>query len=345
MGEVTAHIPRGRLLVQALVVVITLVVAQQIARVLQLGHAGGVLSVASLATVVVCARLGWRQALLGVGGLAVLSVPALYSRNDPLLATLVLMAAGLGLGISARWQLKPAYWLLVVSLCMVITNSPLPSSPTPVETIRMALALLAAGAVATLLQTRWLSPAGRTAGPSAFGVAHSWRRSWAHGLMLAAATLVTTPIALAHHWHTSGLWLILTPFLVLQPFVRESWRVALHRSLGTLAGVVLVISLALILPRSVPLLLPAITTAVLTVVIAIRHGHRALMLTTLTATVVLFNSSHGDLLLRADQRVLASALGITITLILMALAHPIERRFSTGCGSSPGHRGLDGREE
>lgn len=205
---------------------------------MQLDHAGGVLSVASLATV-------------------------------------VLMAAGLGLGISARWQLKPVYWLRVVGLCMLITNSPLPPDPSAAETFRMALVLMASGTVASLLQTQLLSLAGRTADAYPFAVAHGWRRSWAHGLMLAAATLVTTPIALAHHWHTSGLWLILTPFLVLQPFVRESWKVALHRSLGTLAGV--------------PLQLPAIAAAVLTVVIAIRRGHRALMLTTLTATIVLIN--------------------------------------------------------
>ena len=295
---------------------------------LQLDHAGGVLSVASLATVVVCARLGWRQALLGVGGLAVLSVPAVFSLNDPLLATLVLMAAGLGLGISARWQLKPVYWLLVVGLCMLITNSPLTPGPSPGQAILIAVALMTSGAVATLLETRLLSLVGRTADTYSFAVAHSWRRSWAHGLMLAAATLVTTPIALANHWHTSGLWLILTPFLVLQPFVRESWKVALHRSLGTLAGVLLVIILAVGLPQTVPLLLPAFAAAVLTVVIAIRRGHRALMLTALTATIVLFNSNSGDLLLRADQRVLASALGIAIALLMMALAHLIERRFS-----------------
>jgi len=322
------QIPRAWLLAEALVVVVALVVAQQIARLLHLDHAGGVLCLANLATLVVCARLGWRQALLGVGGLALLSVPAVYGSSDPLLATLVLMAAGLGLGISARWQLKPVYWLQVVSLCMLITNSPLPSSPSPLETARMTLALLASGSVATLLQSRLPSPAGRAADAAPFAVAHSWRRSGAHGLMLAAATLVTTPIALAQHWHTSGLWLILTPFLVLQPFVRESWGVALHRSLGTLAGVLLVMVLALSLPPSVPLLLPAMATAVLTVAIAIRHGHRALMLTALTVTVVLFNSSHDNLLLRADQRVLASALGISIALMIMALAQPIERHFS-----------------
>jgi uncharacterized membrane protein YccC len=139
---------------------------------------------------------------------------------------------------------------------------------------------------------------------------------------------VTTPIALQHHWHTSGLWLIITPFLVLQPFVRDSWRVALHRSLGTLAGVLLVLLIAVTLPRSVPLDLVAIATAVITGVIAFKHGHRALMLTALTVTIVLFNSSDADLMLMADKRVVASAIGITIALSLMALAQPIERRLA-----------------
>lgn len=83
-------------------------------------------------------------------------------------------------------------------------------------------------------------------------------------LLLTATTLITTPIALQHHWHIHGLWLILTPFLVLRPFVRDAWRVALHRSLGTLAGVALVILVAPALPHTLPLQVPAIALAAVT---------------------------------------------------------------------------------
>ena len=320
--------PRTRQLIQVLVVLVSLALAHQSAVLFHLEPAAGVLCLVSLATLVVCARLGWRHALLGVAGLGVLSVPAVFSHNDPLLATTVLTVAALGLGLSARWQLKPAYWFLVVSLCILITKSPLPVVPSATEALRLALALLSAGAVATLLQSRLLPPLEKARDQQPFAVAHSWRRSVAHGLMLAAAAVVSTPIALQQHWHTTGLWLIVTPFLVLQPYVRESWAVALHRSLGTMAGVLLVVLLALALPHNVPLVLPAIAAAVITMVIAARHGHRALMLTALTATIVLFNSSHNDLLLMADKRVLASALGIVIAMSIMAIAHPIEQRFS-----------------
>ncbi len=312
---------------QALVVPISLGLAEFLSRGLHLDRAGGVLCLASLASLLVCARLGWRQALVGVASLAVLSAPAVFSQSDPLLATTVLTLTALGLGLSARWQLKPVYWLFVVILCILITTSPLPPDPAPLEVVQLAIGLFASGSGAVLLQSKLVSRFEGAPLPVPFAVVHSWRRSGAHALMLAAATLVTTPIALQHHWHTSGLWLILTPFLVMQPIVKDSWRVAVHRSLGTLAGVLLVIGLAFALPSSVPLQLPAIAAALITVLIAVKKGHRALMITTLTVTIVLFNSRIDTLLVMADQRVLASALGIAIALGLMALAHPIEHRF------------------
>lgn len=325
--------PRFRLLAQAIVVVIALVVAELIARSVGLGRAAGVVCLTSLASLLVCARLGWQQALLGVTGLAVLSVPATFSQNDPLLATLLLTTTAFGLGLSARWQLKPVLWLLMVSLCILITNSPLGLDPAPSGVVRLAMALLASGALAALLQARLRAQLG--VAPASFAVAHSWRRSGAHAVMLATSTLVTTPVALEHHWHTSGLWLIITPFLVLQPFVRDSWTVALHRSLGTLAGVLLVLLMANTLPRGLPLDLPAIAAGVLTAVIAAKHGHRALKLTALTVTIVLFDSNNADLMVMADKRVVASALGIAIALILMALAHPIEQRFGRSAPRIP----------
>ncbi len=85
--------PRARVLAHALVVVISLALAELITRWVHLERIGGVLCLASLDSLVVGARLGWRQPLLGVAGLAVLSVPAVCSQNDPLLATTVLTLA------------------------------------------------------------------------------------------------------------------------------------------------------------------------------------------------------------------------------------------------------------
>lgn len=256
----------------------------------------------------------------------------MLSQSDPAAGTIVMTLTALALGLSARWQLQPVYWLMVVSLCLLITNSPLAATPTTSDLARLMFGVLALGSLTTLLLSKLVPRPDGSGNLAAFAVAHSWRRTLAYGSLLAATTLITTPIALQHHWHTNGLWLILTPFLVLRPFVRDAWRVALHRSLGTMAGVALVILVARALPHTLPLQVPAIALAAITAAIVARKGHPALMVTVLTATIVLFNSNAGDLSLMADKRLLACAIGIAISLGVMALAHPIEQRFLAALG-------------
>ena len=318
---------RTRSVVLVLVVVLSLLLTEQIARGFGIERAVGLLSLANLATLVIGIKLGWRQALLGVGSLAVLTIPAELSQGDPAAGTVVMTLTALALGLSARWQLQPVYWLMVVSLCLLVTNSPLAATPTSSDLARLVGAVAASGSLTTLLLSKLLPRPDGADTPGAFVVAHSWRRALAYGSLLAATTLITTPTALQNHWHTNGLWLILTPFLVLRPFVRDAWRVALHRSLGTLAGVALVVLVAPNLPPTLPLQVPAIALAAITAAIAARKGHPALMVTVLTGTIVLFNSNAADLSLMADKRLLACAIGIAISLGVMALAHPIEQRF------------------
>ena len=314
-------------MIQVATAVVSLLLAAEIARFVGLDKAVGVLCLASLAALVICVRLGWRQALLAVVALTLLTIPAVLSQSDPPAATLLMALTAFALGVSARWQWQQVYWLMVVSVCLLITNSPLPEAPSATDLIRLAGAVLVSGGLTVLLQSSLIPREQGSAAITLFSVAHSWRRSTAYGLLLASTTLVSTPIALQHHWGITGLWLILTPFLVLRPFVRDAWKVALHRSLGTLAGVLLVMVLAVLLPKGLPLQLPAIAAGVITAMIAIRRGHPAVMLMALTVTIVLLNSNHADLMLMADRRLQACAIGVVLALSVMAIAQPIERRF------------------
>jgi Fusaric acid resistance protein-like len=329
-------------------VVCSLVIADRIAVGLGLGPATGTLCLATLGSLVIATQLGWRQALLGAAGLTLLVIPAVLSQGNAVALTGLMAGTALAMGFTARWQLQPTYWLMVVSLCVLISN---PSNSVALRgsdlpRLLMGLALccgLSIAAQATLLAADGGSR------PGELTVHHSWRRCLAYGLLLTSTTVVTTLLALGDHWHMRGLWLMVTPFLVLRPFVRDAWKVALHRSLGTLAGVLLVMALAGVLPQALPLQVPAVLLATLTVLIVSRRGHPALMLMALTATIVLFDSSRANLLNIADERVQATALGIAISLTVMALAHPIEQRLArrrrepppnapAGHGGPPGSR-------
>jgi hypothetical protein len=311
-----------RLVLQVVVAACCLALSGQLTRHLGLHQAAGLVSLAALSTLVIIARLGWKQALAGALALALLSCPVVLSQGHPLTLMLILSGTALGLGLTARWQLQPVYWLLMVSVCMATFNPPLPPPPSAATLIKLVGLLALCCSISALTQGLLLPPAQGML--NAFSIQHSWRRSLVYGLLLALCTLVTSWIALQHHWHITGLWLVLTPFLVLRPFVKDAWRVALHRGLGSIAGITLVGLLALVLPQGWPLQVPAVALGATTALVAARHGHPALMVMPLTATIVLFNSTPADLLFMADERLQANVLGLAVALGVMSLAHPME---------------------
>ena len=313
---------RQRLVLQVVVAAACLWLPDVIARQVGLARAAGLLSLANLAALVISVRLGWRQALWGSLALALLSVPAVLSQGDLLAATGLLTLTACALGVTIRWQLQPVYWLLMVSLCMLVVDLPLPDAG-PVELTKLTVLLMLSCSLTARVQS-WLMPRSATTSEAPLTVQHSWRRSLGYGLLLGTTTLITTPIAMQQHWHTTGLWLILTPILVIRPFVKDGWRVALNRCLGSIAGVLLVHLLALVLPPALPLQVPAIALGATAALIGAKHGPPVLFVVLLTATIVLFNSSDSSLLFMADRRLEANLIGIGVALGVLALAHPSE---------------------
>jgi len=210
---------------------------------------------------------------------------------------------------------------------VVITDMPVPQALAAETGARLSVLLMLSCSLTTLVQSQ-LGAWAPAADPAAITVRHSWRRSAAYGLMLAATTTFTTPIALSHHWHTMGFWMILSPFLVLRPHTRDGWKPALHRALGTIAGVLLVHALALaLLPESLLRIL-AIVLGTGCALTALKKGHPALVVLLLTMTTVLFNSNTTTLLLMANERLQSNAIGIAIALGVMVLAEPLEQRLA-----------------
>lgn len=121
--------------------------------------------------------------------------------------------------------------------------------------------------------------------------------------------------------------MILTPILVIRPFAKDGWRMARNLSLGSMCGVLLVHLLAVVLPQAMPPQLPAIVLGVAAAVVAAKHKHPAVFVLLLTATIVLFHSTHADLLLMANRRLQANAIGIGVAMVVLALADLGERQL------------------
>lgn len=194
---------RQRLVLQVVLAGLCLALPNAIVWHLGIGPVAGLLSLANLAAVVISVRLGWRQALWGSLGLAVLSSPAVLSQGHPLPATVLLTLTAFTLGLTARWQQQPSFWLLIVSLCMLVVDTPLPSAGVA-QLGALAGLLLVSCSCSALLQAVVMPPANPAANDP-FSVTHSWGRCLGYGLLLGTTTLITTPIALQQQWHLTGV--------------------------------------------------------------------------------------------------------------------------------------------
>lgn len=157
--------------------------------------------------------------------------------------------------------------------------------------------VLAGGAVVALVATR----IPRAAPPA--GVEQL--RAWRHAIVMAVAVGLVTYLVLALDIR-HGYWVAMTLTVVLRPFDDQTRTAAWQRVLGTLAGVVLAVLIAALLP------LWAIV-AVLAVCMVLMIGYATIgdtirQVIFLTPTVVLLGSA-GDPGLIAAERALATITG------------------------------------
>ncbi|MFD6620206.1 FUSC family protein, partial [Streptomyces albidoflavus] len=119
-----------------------------------------------------------------------------------------------------------------------------------------------------------------------------------------------------------GNWAVLTLCLVLVPGARRTGRRVVHRALGTTAGALLAVAVAVVAPPTVCLLLAAVC-AVLTVAYAVLPDD-FLYAVFLTPTVLLlFSSGRADATVpiaweRVGMTALGAALALALTMMTMA---------------------------
>jgi hypothetical protein len=145
--------------------------------------------------------------------------------------------------------------------------------------------------------------------------APSFRHAVRWGSALGAAVAIYRLVDLQGH----GYWIPLTVLFVLKPSSDDTWERAAMRTAGTVAGLVLATALAEALGASpVPIALAlAIAAAFAYALLRLEY---ALFTTAITVFVVLLTDSLGEGAIEAaDQRALATALGIALAAVAIAI--------------------------
>lgn len=299
-----------------------------------------VVTVVMVAPIVVAYLVGGTSAALAIGlGLLASLRPAVSLSPLPALALAVPAAMAGVVAIALRGQ--PLAAACFVALCCLLVapagmlqdgllaGVPMAAAvlvlvPGDLDPGRTGIWMLIGGALVVGVATRMPRSA------QAAGVEQ--RRAWRHAAVMALS--VGAVVYLVALWQVPhGYWVALTLTLVLRPFDDQTMTKAGQRVLGTIAGALLALVAAALLPIWALLVLLAAST-VLSVAYAIAQDYtRQVMF--LTPAVVLLGSAAGSPGLIASERALATLIGALLAAGIALTLAGYETRRTVGREENP----------
>jgi uncharacterized membrane protein YccC len=139
------------------------------------------------------------------------------------------------------------------------------------------------------------------------------------------ASIATTTIAFDTQWGHPGGWLIMTPFIVLRPYVRDGWRKALDRGLGTIGGFAIAMVLAWLFGSGPLLTAFGFAFAILSAYAWAAKWSYAAYGLVLTPAVVIIESIGRPVETTADNRLEATLIAIAIVFVVIAAEVVLDR--------------------
>lgn len=153
----------------------------------------------------------------------------------------------------------------------------------------------------------------------------STSRASGFAAMVASAAAITTAIAVIGQWHHAGGWLIMTPFLVLQPYLRDALSRSVKRGLGTILGFAVSFAIATVLNQGWVIYALGIGCAALTLYALQRHWDYAVYTAALTVSIILIQGAGTSIEQTGQLRLAATIIGVLISLAIMVVANPVYR--------------------
>ena len=280
------------------------------------GDATGPFLLATMAALMAALFAGVRLGLILTAGLAVADMLALSAAPHPVWAGLLMAAAALVFGLSARRGLTSMIVTAPIAVAFAIADPPkLPQGSMLADALTLGLLVVLGG----LWGTAFGSLLGRKV-PRKVPPMSSWSRAVGFAVTMAIVTGVTMGIVVATGIGHTGAWILMTIFIVVQPALHQTFSKSLERALGTALGFGIVLAVALLVSNRT--LLSALGILFLALAVYVKLDPRSTywqFTTFITPGIVLVEGSGEDVLSLDVDRLWASLTGIAIALGLLAL--------------------------
>ena len=320
---------RSRTAVLVAVATIALVVPNVVFAGTAATTATGLIGLGALGLAFVTLLAGVRMGLIASGVLAVLSGVAVVAGSHVASAVAVMIVVAFAQALSSRVHLEQAVTVLAITLAFIVAEDPTqePLSSGFVLGLVMGGYGAAVCVITGIVRSR-LYASTPSSSPAATPSPLPWPRVWGYGIALAVAATATTTIALVAQWGHTGGWLIMTPFIVMRPYLRDGWRKAISRGLGTIGGFALAMVLALVFGSGYILTFLGVAFAVLAAYAMTNKWSYTIYALFLTPAIVIIESAGRPIARTADNRLEATLIAIAIVLVIAAAAMPIAHYLS-----------------
>jgi hypothetical protein len=312
-------IPRRTTFFLSLLVLVTLILPGLVFSQFNSAAVGSLIGLIGLGTLVATLVHGAKVGMAGTLVMAFMSGLAYLSSTNPIYGIPFMVTAAIIIGLSARVGWQTSFTLYAISLAFIVSGKP--SEVSLDVAALLSLCILGTGVFVIMAATLIMKSSNITVPNSSM----NWSRTLAFTVLLSVTQLAAASIALLNDWGHTGGWLMMTPFIVIQPYLHDGWMKALRRAAGTIAGFTIAVLLGNLITSTTILAVIGGVFALLAAEAFVKRANYTLYVSLLTPAVVILESVGRPVSQIAEYRLVATILGIGLSLIAMAVAIPIYR--------------------
>jgi len=321
----------GSALARVLFVAIIAVIAPMpIMAALGYGSTGSFVGLAGIGVVITALSLGIRGGLIASLALGVGAILLTLTSSTWWAAGAVMAAIAFLFGLSARKGWQGSFLGVVIALSYVASDGANSLNSVEQTAIVLGGAFLVWGIAMTgLTRLFFKNPLFTSPHPETPTIVAGYV------IMLTLVTFTTQSLAIALNMGHTGGWLVMTPFIVILPHIRDAFGKSLRRAGGTIVGFALVIGITAIITSDVVLYALAIALFTAAIFAKVKKLNYFIFAALLTPGIVLLEGTSTSVTQTDVYRLEATLAAVAISLVAMGFTWLLGRINSQRAETRP----------
>ena len=286
------------------------------------GPAGTFIGLAGVGSVLAVLAAGGRVALLATLVTGVAAVLLTVASVTWWSAAVVMSLVALAFGLTARRGWQSGFVSLAIALSFIASDGSKAVQPLALAAMVLGLGVIVWGSVIVgfthLLFRKPVFPTKAEAPRTVAG----------YVAMLVVVTFITQALAIGMDLGHVGGWLVMTPFLVILPDIKDGFTKSLRRAAGTIGGFFIVIALSFLTTSHVILSLVGALAFTAALYAKLRQWNYFFFALFLTPGIVVLEGLSSSLATVAEYRLEATLLAIACSLVAMGITTLIGRKVA-----------------